>query len=126
MIHPQYILGIFDSDLGKFQIKKYKNCYKFRILIYNSDIKVLYKIKDRFKIGKIKYLEGKKLFILIIDKQLNILIEFFEKNKLLTYQGIMFKKFAYLYKKLILKDSDISEKELRRIINKLHYFLDFS
>lgn len=123
MVHPQYILGIFDSKLGKFEIKKYNTCYKFRILIYNSDIKVLYKVKNRFKIGKVKFIEDKQLFILIIDKQLDILINFFEKNKLLTYQGVLFKKFAYLYKKLVIKDSNISEKELRRIINKLHYFL---
>jgi hypothetical protein len=54
MVHPQYILGIFDSGLGKFEIKKYNTCYKFRILIYNSDIKVLYKVKNRFKFTNFK------------------------------------------------------------------------
>ena len=117
LIHPQYIIGSFDS-LGKFEIRKYKNCYKFRILFYSTNIQVLYKIKERFKVGKIRN------NYLIIDKQLEIVIDFFYKNKLMTKKSIEFYKFAYLYQKLIIeKNSCKTEKEFRKIINKLTYFV---
>jgi len=118
VLHPQYIIGLFDSNCGKFEIRKYKTCYKFRITMYSSNIQVLYKIKERFKTGRIKN------NILIIDKQLENILNFFHKNKLLTKQSITFYKFSYLYQKMIIeKDILKTEKEIRKIINRLHYFL---
>ena len=124
MIHPQYIIGLFDSNKGIFEIKKYHNCYKFRILIYSSSIQVLYKIKKRFNNGKVKQLKNNE-YVLIFDKQLDSIISFFYTNKLLYIKkSVEFYKFSYLYKKLIIeKDINLTEKELRRVINKLHYFL---
>lgn len=117
MIHPQYIVGLFDS-VGKFEVRKYKSCYKFRIIFYSTNIQVLYKIKKRFKIGKIRN------NVLIIDKQLDVIINFFYKNKLMTKKSIELYKFAYLYQKMIIeKKSCKTEKEFRKIINKLTYFL---
>ncbi len=119
MIHPQYIIGLFDSNCGKFEIKKYKTCYKFRITIYSSNIQVLYKIKERFKTGRIKN------NLLIMDKQLENILNFFHKNKLLTIQqSIIFYKFSYLYQKMIIEKDNLKvEKEIRKIINRLHFFL---
>lgn len=118
MIHPQYILGLFDSNCGKFEIRKYSNCFKFRIIFYSSNIQVLYKIKERFKVGRIRNT------FLIIDKNLEIIINFFHKNKLLTRKSIEFYKFSYLYQKMILeKHQSKTEKEIRKIINRLHHFL---
>ena len=53
MIHPQYIVSLVDFGSGKFIIRNINNIYKFEFNIYCKDIKILYKIKDRFKIGKI-------------------------------------------------------------------------
>ena len=121
MIHPQYIVGIFDSGLGKFEIVKYKTCYKFKITIHGLNIKVLYKIKKRFKSGKVVIDKN----ILVITKQLTPILKFFYKNKCLTLKkSVEFYKFAYLYQKLIVEYNVVkTEKELRRINNKLHYFL---
>jgi len=117
MIHPQYVVGLFDS-VGKFEVKKYKNCFKFRIIFYSTNIQVLYKIKERFKVGKVRDQ------FLIVDKQLDKIIDFFYKNKLLTNKSIEFYKFAYLYQKLVIeKNNQKTEKEYRKIINRLTYFL---
>ncbi|MFW6247031.1 MAG: LAGLIDADG family homing endonuclease [bacterium] len=121
MIHPQYIVGIFDSNHGKFEIKKYKKCFKFRILIFSKNIQVLYKIKERFRVGKVRKLDDTN--VLIMDKNLNKILDFFYKNQLLTRKSIEFHKFAYLYQKLIIESNEKSEKEIRKIINRLSYFL---
>jgi len=124
-MHPQYILGLFDSEKGIFEVKQYHKCYKFRIVIYSQSIQVLYKIKKRFKnIGKVKQLTNNK-YVLIFDKQLELVLPFFYTNKLQSIKkSVEFYKFSYLYEKLIVeKEKGLTEKELRRVINKLHYFL---
>jgi len=94
-------------------------------VIYSQSIQVLYKIKKRFKnIGKVKQLTDNK-YVLIFDKQLELVLPFFYTNKLQSIKkSVEFYKFSYLYEKLIVeKEKGLTEKELRRVINKLHYFL---
>jgi len=121
MIHPQYIVSLVDFGSGKFIIRNINNIYKFEFNIYCKDIKILYKIKDRFKIGKIIIKDNAN--ILKINKQLDIICNFFLKNKLLnTSQHILFLNWLYLYNKLIIKKDNFTEKEVLKISRRLKKF----
>ncbi len=110
MIHPQYIIGLVDAGVCQFKIYKVKDKYVFIFNIYLKDIKILYQIKNRFKTGKIINLDN--IYVLRISKQLDNIINFFERNRILTTkQRIISIRWIYLYKKLILQDSQLSIKE---------------
>lgn len=119
MIHPQYILALADTFILQFKIlKKYKK-YNFEMNIYLNDIQILYKIKERFKSGKILNINNQ--YLLTIRNNFQKIIEFFEKNKIMNkQQHLTFKRWAYLYKKL--QQEQISEKENKKIIKRLTYF----
>jgi hypothetical protein len=123
MIHPEYIKAFIDSYSGTFRISKFKNEYKFDVCFYSDNIQLLYKIKYRFKNGKIIELFSKR-YVLKISKQLEDIIRFFIKNRPLnTKQQILFLRWQYLYTKLIIeKDIIKSDKENRRIKRRLSYF----
>lgn len=119
MIHPQYILALTDTFILQFKIIKKYNKYNFEINIYLNDIQILYKIKERFKSGKILNINNQ--YLLTIRNNFQKIIEFFEKNKIMNkQQHLTFKRWAYLYKKL--QQEQISEKENKKIIRRLTYF----
>ena len=119
MIHPQYIVSLVDYNHGVFEVKPWNNYVYFRFVIYNSDVRILHKIKERFKSGKI--IQKDDIFILILSKQLDNVIQFFRKNRLLnTTKHVEFLNWAYLNQKLIdEKDVLKSEKELKKIKRRL-------
>ena len=122
LIHPQYIIGICDSNKTEFKIIKKYNTYSFEINTYLPDIQILYKIKERFKTGKI--IKLKNGYCLKISKNLDNIIQFYFKNKLLNkYQHITFLRWQYLYQKLIIeKDTVKTIKEVKKINKRLSYF----
>jgi hypothetical protein len=119
MIHPQYIIALTDVNQCRF---KYINGH-FEFNIYLNDIKVLYKIKKRFKTGKVIELDD--TLVLKITKQLETVIEFYRKNKINNIQQVVtFHRWAYLYQKLIIeKDTKKNRKEQRRIEKRLNFFI---
>jgi hypothetical protein len=123
MIHPEYIKAFFDTYAACFRVNQFKDKYLFDICFYSDNIQLLYKIKARFKSGKIITLFHKK-YILKINKQLDPIIIFLNKNRPYnTPAQIQFLRWAYLYRKLIIeKDIVKSDKELRRIRRRLEYF----
>jgi hypothetical protein len=123
MIHPEYIKAFFDTYSAKFLITKFKDEYTFMLCFYSDNAQLLYKIKDRFKNGKVIDLSS-RTYILKISKQLDPVIAFINKNRPYnTPAQIEFLRWAYLYRKLITeKDLIKSDKELRRINRRLDYF----
>ncbi len=123
LIHPQYILGLVDSDKSKLYITKTEKSYTFQFSIYNNDPKTLYKIKKRFGSGKVIELNNNE-WVLNIKKQLDNVNQFFIKNHLLNKeQRIKFIRFNYLYQKLIVEQDRIkTRKEQQRIDKRLKYF----
>lgn len=119
MIHPQYVVALADTYVLQFKIlKKYKK-YNFEINIYLNDVQILYKIKERFKVGKILNIDNN--YFMTIRDNFEQIIEFFQKNKIMNkQQHLTFKRWAYLYKKL--QQEQISEKENKKIIRRLTYF----
>lgn len=118
-IHPQYILALADTFILQFRIIKKYNKYNFEMNIYLNDIQILYKIKERFKSGKILNINNQ--YLLTIRNNFQKIIEFFEKNKIMNkQQHLTFKRWAYLYKKL--QQEQISERENKKIIKRLTYF----
>ena len=119
MIHPQYILALADTFILQFRIIKKYNKYNFEMNIYLNDIQILYKIKERFKSGKILNINNQ--YLLTIRNNFQKIIEFFEKNKIMNkQQHLTFKRWAYLYKKL--QQEQISERENKKIIKRLTFF----
>jgi hypothetical protein len=121
-IHPQYIIGIVDSKLGDFKIERFKEQLIFKFEIISYDISILARIKKRFNSGRIILKNDQ--YILKITKQLQNVISFFEKNKLINkHQHIKFMRFRYLY----LKTYDIKntklEKEQIKFNKRLQTFL---
>lgn len=126
LIHPQYIIALCDCGFTEFKLFIKKNQFQFEVDTYSNNIQLLYKIKDRFKTGKIIILENEleKVYCLKITKNLDKIIEFYLKNKLLNkIKHITFLRWQYLYQKLILeKDKKKTDKELNRIQKRLKYF----
>lgn len=119
MVHPQYILALADTFILQFKIIKKYNKYNFEMNIYLNDIQILYKIKDRFKSGKILNINNQ--YLLTIRNNFEQIIQFFQKNRIMNkQQHLTFKRWAYLYKKL--QQEQISEKENKKIIRRLTYF----
>ena len=88
-------VGIFDNKkifTGK-QIK-----LEFTIVQHKRNVKILYKIKQFFKCGTVKSNHGDRYCFKVRNfKHISEnIIPFFEKYKLLTIKGIMFRKFAYV------------------------------
>ena len=139
LIHPEYIKALFDMNSASFRLTKFQDEYTFMICFYLDNIQLLYKIKDRFKNGKVIDLSSTKCifkngeitevkvkkYVLKISKQLEPLIIFFNKNRPYnTPAQVEFLRWAYLYRKLITeKDLLKSDKELRRIKRRLDYFI---
>ena len=119
MIHPQYILALADTFILQFRIIKKYNKYNFEMNIYLNDIQILYKIKERFKSGKILNINNQ--YLLTIRNTFQKIIELFEKNKIMNkQQHLTFKRWCYLYNKL--QQDKFSEKENKKIIRRLTYF----
>lgn len=120
LIHPQYIVGMVDSGSASFKIKMVNIEYIFTFNIYSNDVKLLYKIKKRFKVGKVIELDTTK--VLKISTNIEDIIQFFRKNKLLnTKHKIEFLRWSYLYQKLIIeKDIEKQPKEIQRINKRLN------
>lgn len=116
LIHPQYIVGLVDGGTGRFEIDFNKMEFKFRI--NHNDIKTLYKIKTRFKHGKIidNYI--------VFKKQPQTIIDFFRKNDLLNIKTrLQFMRWAYLYQKLVIEKDVIKQrKEQLKINRRIKYF----
>jgi hypothetical protein len=104
---------------GNFYIRKFKDKYIFTVSFYSKDVKILYKIKKRFKTGKIIY--KKSINILKITKNIEVLIDFFYKNKLLNQEkSIKFYQFSYLFQKN--QKSNLSDKEIMKFNTKIKNF----
>lgn len=122
MIQPQYISALIDFDILQFNIHQFKDDYIFICEMKSTDIKLLYKIKKRFKSGKIISLEN--IFLLKITKDLDKLILFIRHNPpFIAKKHANFLRWAYLYQKLIIEKSIVkTDKELRRISRRLKCF----
>ena len=123
MIHPEYIKACFDTYSAFFRVTEFKGSYEFSICFTSDNIQLLYKIKQRFKSGKVIQLFPKK-FVLKISKQLDPIIEFLNRNRPYnTPAQVQFLRWAYLYRKLVVEKSITkSDKEQRRINRRLNYF----
>ena len=119
MIHPQYVVALADTHILQFKIlKKYKK-YNFEINIYLNDVQILYKIKERFKVGKILNIDNN--YFMTIRNNFEQIIQFFQKNRIMNkQQHLTFKRWCYLYNKL--QQDKFSEKENKKIIRRLTYF----
>lgn len=123
MIHPEYIKALFDSYSACFRVTKFKDTYLFDICFFSDNLQLLYKIKHRFKNGKVINLFPKR-YVLKISKQLDPIIIFLNKNRPYnTPAQVQFLRWAYLYRKLIIEKEQVkSFKEQRRIDRRLKSF----
>lgn len=123
MIHPQYLIALIDVGICQFKIINKYGKYTFEFNVYLNDVQTLYKIKHRFKSGKVIELTKNK-FILKITSDLDKIILFCQKNSILNRkQHITFQRWAYLYQKLILeKDKPKSFRESLKISRRLEHF----
>ena len=102
-IDPHWISGFVDGE-GTFYVginphKTMKSGFQvlpeFRIVQHKKDIKLLYALKKYFKSGVVRVNHGDRyeLRIRSINALKNIVIPFFEKNRLLTQKRYDFEKF---------------------------------
>jgi hypothetical protein len=89
---------------------------EFTIIQHKRDVKILHKIKQFFKCGTVKSNHADRYCFKVKNfKHINeIIIPFFEKYRLLTIKGIMFRKFAYVAN-LIKKQEHITLKGVEKI-----------
>lgn len=123
MIHPEYIRSMIDMYNCKFSMYRIFDRYVFYIEFIHTDIKLLYKVKERFKTGKIIQLKN-NAYVLKISKQLDHIIQFILNNRpYCLIQHINFLRWRYLYIKLYLeKDIIKTEKTWNKINFRLQYF----
>lgn len=123
MIHPDYIRCMIDMYHCRFNMYRINDNYIFYIEFIHPEIKLLYKIKHRFKNGKIIQLKNDN-YVLKISKQLDPIIQFILKNRpYCLRQHVNFLRWRYLYINLYLeKESEKSEKTWNKINLRLKYF----
>lgn len=121
-IHPQYLIALADYQAIQFIIETPKpTSFNFVMMCYCDDIKLLYKIKDKFKSGKIIKLAD--TYCLKITKQLQNVIKFFLKNRpKIAKVHSRFLRWQYLYNKLIENKQELTEKEQNKIDVRLESF----
>ena len=123
MIHPQYLVALVDFNIMQFKVWQNSQNIKdfnFEVDVYCEDIQLLYKIKERFKSGKI--VNTNSGTCLKITKNLDIIIQFFRKNSpKRRYMRVYFQRWSYLYLKLVTEKNKVqTDKEFKKIERRLN------
>lgn len=102
-IHPQWVSGFVDGEgtfyIGINQNKTMKTNFQvlpeFRVVQHKRDLQLLYALKKFFKNGVVRVNHGDRYELRIrnFEALKNVIIPFFEKNKLLTQKKHDFQKF---------------------------------
>ena len=117
MLTIDYINGVLDSDNSSFHIiRNDTGKYEFEIHIVSNDPNMLYRIREFFDNGNITKFSN---YVLKLTKFGN-LKAFKMRNKTKKYK---FRKFKYLYQKLILESNKPkTERQLTKIERRLKDF----
>ena len=121
-----WFAGFTDAE-GLFYIKLrkgYHTCsFSFELHLHVDDVPTLAYIKKRLNIGKVRVVKNSAFFYVNIIKEIEILIDIFDKHPLWTHKQLDFKSFKYAF---FNKDNYLRIMEIKSNMNAKRFnFVDY-